>query len=1057
VNYDAVGRPIESGEFVMTTGDAFESGELDNASILEDISPSGGLSGINGNATQQIFTYYDEAQNNIPGNREQRFVHGAISYSKKDNSITTWYSYDERGRGEWLVQDIVGLGVKTIDYRYGPTGQVQDVVYQKDAGNENKERFTHHYEYDGDGRLKKVYTTPEFLVYDRYGKLVNEGVTYRDNSEEILDPGPLELQATYHYYLHGPLKRIEYAKAKQGIDYVYTANGALKSINSASEVPGNDPGLDGDGENPAFQPDVFGLSIDYHASDYTGVNGRTDGAALTGGENQYSGLIRATRWHSPIESDKQFGYVYSYDPKNHFNQANWGTVDSGALAPDILQAYQEIVGSYDGNGNILRLNRNSSRNRLSSENDNISLANFQYHYRANSNTLDNITDGSETVRSYQYDDIGRLTAETIGESTKHIVYDVTGKVTGVYKDANHTIPVTTFKYDDRGFRLSKVTYNDEGTSVLTTTWYVRDASGNVMAVYVPNGNDDTKVLDVPVYAQGRIGSYKPDFGMTYYELVDHLGNVRAVIGEPLTVTHLATMETERSVDESDEGEFLNLIPSQTSSAINHTPSDVTIDQIPIHIDNPNEVNRLNNMPNGEAHPNPIGTGIILSVTPGDKVDLEVQVKYADFNAGNTNIVSGLAGFLATTFTQSAVIDGASIFNIVNDPGFTALPVWSKLSDDQPQAFLNYLLFDNNGKFVDYDFVQVTSVANVANASPHETLSLSNIQIKKPGFIYIYVSNLSNQDMEVYFDDLKVTHTYSRIVAGGDYYPFGLAMKDRQIYRDLYRNGYQGQSSEFDDETGWNHFELREFDAVVGRWTAVDPKRQYQSPYLAMGNNPVSSTDPRGGDDVYFNRDGSYSHTVDKSWFVDFFIGHRGYIEGEKGGFDLIYFHDEMDALNFGEGKKYQGITFLATDEVKSLVLKGIDDFKGKYPTPQSAFKFYKQLIDGSMGGQELDYSGAVSHGYLTVLGGRAYNDMDFGNFLWGLSLQRMEVPYPSVEMGSQFNAFWNAKLQNGEWKPTQSTWKRISWTGDSGADQNAIRNGYTWGIYNMGLQKFGFY
>ncbi len=46
-------------------------------------------------------------------------------------------------------------------------------------------------------------------------------------------------------------------------------------------------------------------------------------------------------------------------------------------------------------------------------------------------------------------------------------------------------------------------------------------------------------------------------------------------------------------------------------------------------------------------------------------------------------------------------------------------------------------------------------------------------------------------MDVYFDDLKVTHTYSNIVAGGDYYPFGLTMKDRQIEREFYRHGYQG--------------------------------------------------------------------------------------------------------------------------------------------------------------------------------------------------------------------------------------------------------------------------
>ncbi len=47
------------------------------------------------------------------------------------------------------------------------------------------------------------------------------------------------------------------------------------------------------------------------------------------------------------------------------------------------------------------------------------------------------------------------------------------------------------------------------------------------------------------------------------------------------------------------------------------------------------------------------------------------------------------------------------------------------------------------------------------------------------------------------------------------------------------------------KTGWNHFEAREYDAVIGRWNSVDPKRQKFSPYLSMGNNPLSNIDPDG--------------------------------------------------------------------------------------------------------------------------------------------------------------------------------------------------------------------
>ncbi|MBX2916272.1 MAG: hypothetical protein KF856_13460 [Cyclobacteriaceae bacterium] len=66
------------------------------------------------------------------------------------------------------------------------------------------------------------------------------------------------------------------------------------------------------------------------------------------------------------------------------------------------------------------------------------------------------------------------------------------------------------------------------------------------------------------------------------------------------------------------------------------------------------------------------------------------------------------------------------------------------------------------------------------------------------------------------------------------------------YAGLYRYGYQGEYADKDEETGWNHFELREYDGVIGRWLVRDPFREFWSPYLAFGNDPVNIVDPRGG-------------------------------------------------------------------------------------------------------------------------------------------------------------------------------------------------------------------
>ncbi|MFO0508133.1 MAG: RHS repeat-associated core domain-containing protein, partial [bacterium] len=84
----------------------------------------------------------------------------------------------------------------------------------------------------------------------------------------------------------------------------------------------------------------------------------------------------------------------------------------------------------------------------------------------------------------------------------------------------------------------------------------------------------------------------------------------------------------------------------------------------------------------------------------------------------------------------------------------------------------------------------------------------------------------------------------------DYEAWGGVLRE-QKWVDLdakYRYGYQGKYAEKDDETGWNHFELREYDPVIGRWTSKDPVRQYWSPYVGMGNNPIDRIDPDGGYD-----------------------------------------------------------------------------------------------------------------------------------------------------------------------------------------------------------------
>lgn len=42
------------------------------------------------------------------------------------------------------------------------------------------------------------------------------------------------------------------------------------------------------------------------------------------------------------------------------------------------------------------------------------------------------------------------------------------------------------------------------------------------------------------------------------------------------------------------------------------------------------------------------------------------------------------------------------------------------------------------------------------------------------------------------------------------------------------------------------FELRLWDGRLGRWLTTDPKHEFHSPYVGMGNNPMNLIDPDGG-------------------------------------------------------------------------------------------------------------------------------------------------------------------------------------------------------------------
>jgi RHS repeat-associated protein len=106
-------------------------------------------------------------------------------------------------------------------------------------------------------------------------------------------------------------------------------------------------------------------------------------------------------------------------------------------------------------------------------------------------------------------------------------------------------------------------------------------------------------------------------------------------------------------------------------------------------------------------------------------------------------------------------------------------------------------------------------------------------------------------VEVYFDDFKVTHTKSSVIASDDYYPGG-AVFNSYTRENSVLNNIKFQETEWQDELGLNlyDFDARLYDPYIWRTPTQDPHAEYYpqiSPYSFLNNNPVNFLDPTGMD------------------------------------------------------------------------------------------------------------------------------------------------------------------------------------------------------------------
>ncbi|WEK34900.1 MAG: DUF6443 domain-containing protein [Candidatus Pseudobacter hemicellulosilyticus] len=758
---------------------------------------------------------------------------------------TTVY-YDESGNPVQVLKDNYRNGTDIATTQYHFDGRVMSV----------------HVKHGAPGNIFNNFSILTKNNYNKIGQLISV--------EKKFGSANFKKIASYTYDEFGRPKTKKIGEKAASSDpletfnYSYNITGLLTGINKDYALSSN---------NSDQWTNYFGIYLGYENFDNRFDRARFDG--------KLTGLIWKTQGDNTPRK-----YDFDYDNAGRFIRADFtqrsALADNGWSAAKMDFSESNIL--YDENGNLKQLYRKGNVPGIASplfidklvytykqvaggqwsnqllkvfDNDpgiggpaNGSLGDFKdevynsdtddYQYDLNGNLIrDNnkkIRDGSNAGISYNYlDKPEKIILEN--KSVVEFVYDASGaklvkKLTPAGGTAHTTYYVGAFVYEESELQFI---LHEEGRLRIMTP--VSNTSPLGASSLITNGN--------VLLTGGKWGVYD-------YFVKDHMGSVRMVLTEEThQEIYQATMENSAA---GEEEPLFGKVDNQGSPRHpgNELYNTRYAKPVTWSSNSTGQVSKL--YTTGTGSTKSVGPNILLKVMGGDYIHATSRYYYdlPTGSVGNQHILSSLVnsilGGLSGAGVGQSIKDGiVPIGNTLQDPVVSPLlPFLNNRptpANDRPKAYLNYIFFDENFNYIG-DGSGAVLVSGQANDG---SVTQPNIRAPKNGYAYVYLSNES--DWPVYFDDLIVSHERGAIVQEAHYYPYGLkidAISSRAFNKLENRYGFQAGFSEEEAESDLLEYDLRMYDAQIGRWNGIDPYDEFASPYCGMGNDPVNNLDINGG-------------------------------------------------------------------------------------------------------------------------------------------------------------------------------------------------------------------